>query len=135
MILENIGTIISLGTALVALLGSVFYFRRARKAEVVAKELGVKSQEISTADEMIELVKKAHEEAVLLARDTAENNRKTAEENRAIAEERKTDNEKLRKTISKLERAIRGISVCAYRDQCPVTDRMQSDEGSEQRKP
>lgn len=127
--LENIGVIISNGVALVSLLTSVFYFKRARKAEIAAKELEVKSQEIGTADEMIELVKKANAEALRIAQETAEINRKASEENKSIAEERKKDNEKLRKTISRLTSAVRAIGACTYRDQCPVTERMQGIEG------
>lgn len=99
--------------------------KRAIRAEVGSKE-------IKTADEMIELVKKAHEEAVQLARDAAETNKKAAEEYKVIAEESKKDNERLRKQMSRIEKALKAVGLCDYRHQCPVTDRLQGDESADQ---
>lgn len=104
--IEHIGAIIGYAGTIMGLVTSVFYFKRAKKAEVQSKE-------IATADQMIDLVKKANAEVV-------EINRK--------------ENEKLRKSIGRLEKAVRAISTCPYRNECPVTDRLQGTEESEQQR-
>lgn len=116
--IENIGVIISNGVALAGLIASVFYFKRARKAEITAKELEVKSKEIGTADEMIDLVKKAHAEALQINQDIAETNKK--------------ESEKLRKSIGRLERAVNAVGNCPYRSECPVTDKLRDEKDTAQ---
>lgn len=86
--------------------GTIIGFVRANLYAKRAKMAEVSSQEITTADQMIDLVKKANAEVL-------EINRK--------------ENEKLRKSISKLEKAVRAISNCPHRSDCPVIDRLQGD--------
>lgn len=95
--IDHIATLAGIIGTLTATVTSVVYFRRAKRAEVQSKE-------ITTADQMIELVKKANAEALEL-------NRK--------------ENEKLRRSVSKLEKAIRSINICAHRSDCPVATELQ----------
>lgn len=131
--IENIGDILQLGLTAVALVSSVLFFWRAKKAEIVSKELQVKlteievklketevkSSEISTADEMIELVKKAHAEALALKEEFL---RITKEQ----ADESKKELGKLQRYIGRLEKALKAINTCPYLSECPVPDVMQS---------
>lgn len=96
--MENLGELISYGTALVGLISSGYLLRKNKKLEVHSKE-------IATADQMIDLVKKANAEALTL---------------------NKKENDKLRKSISNLERALRSITTCAHRADCPVTFELQN---------
>lgn len=96
--IDYLGTIVGSVGTMTGVVTSVFYFRRAKKAEVQSKE-------IATADQMIELVKKANAEALEINR---------------------RENEKLRRSIARLERAVRSINNCPYRIECPVTDELQN---------
>jgi hypothetical protein len=87
--------------------GSLLYIRRERKAGVRVKEEEAEKAEISNADAMVDLVKKANE---------------------MVVNTLKEENEKFRKSISKLERAIRNINRCPHRDSCPVLDGMPGNE-------
>ncbi|MCD7963028.1 MAG: hypothetical protein LUF90_05650 [Rikenellaceae bacterium] len=98
--IEITGAVIGWLGAFTGIFTSVFYFRRAKKAEVHSKE-------IATEDQMIELVKKANREAL-------EINRK--------------ENEKLRRSISRLEQAVRAINSCNYRNECPVIHELRRQE-------
>ena len=101
--LEWISTIVN-----VLILGSsLLYIRRERRAGVRVKEEEAEKAEISNADAMVDLVKKANE---------------------MVINTLKQENEKFRKSIAKLERAINNISRCPYRDSCPVLDGMQGHE-------
>ncbi|MEG1937109.1 MAG: hypothetical protein RRZ64_07970 [Rikenellaceae bacterium] len=86
----------ALGT-LVGTVTSVFYFKRAKRAEVV-------SAEINTADQMIDLVKKANAEAFELI---------------------KIENSKLRKSVSRLEKVLDRVSTCKHFAECPVPKELQ----------
>ena len=115
-------------TALTALIGvftSVLYARRAKKAEVKTKEAEARAKEIENqknnignAELMIELVKKANAEA--------------SEVQHNLIETLKKENGKFKKYVERLERAFRSIHRCPHRDNCPVYDELQSEEGSEQ---
>ena len=97
-------TLISAFAILATTITGLLYARRSRRAEARRLEAEAQSREISVADQMIDLVRKASEEAYELNR---------------------RDSEKLRKAIIRLERAIREISTCDHRDSCPVTQRLQ----------
>ena len=112
--------VVQIITALTALLGvvtSVLYARRAKKAEVKTKEAEARAKEIENrkndignAELMIELVKKANAEA--------------SEVWHNLIETLKRENGKFKKSIERLERA--------FRDNCPVYAELQDEEGSEQ---
>ena len=80
--LENIGVYLQYAVTLVGIHTSVFFFKRARKAEIRIKEYEANSKEIGTADEMIELVKKAHGEVVLMKQEISDENKRIADENK-----------------------------------------------------
>lgn len=86
------------------LCSSLIYLRRGRKAEVRVKEEEAEKAEISNADAMVDLVKKANE---------------------MVVNTLKEENEKFRRSIAKLEKAIRNINRCPHRDSCPALDGMQ----------
>ena len=119
--LENIGVYLQYAVTLVGILTSVFFFKRARKAEIRIKEYEANSKEIGTADEMIELVKKAHGEVVLMKQEISD-------ENKRIADENKKENEKLCRYIARLEKALKSINNCPHRAECPIPDVLQSDQ-------
>lgn len=98
-IIEIIGIVLGWVGAIIGFIRANLYAKRAKIAEI-------SSQEITTADQMINLVKKANAEVL-------EINRK--------------ENKKLRKSISKLEKAVRAISNCPHRSKCPVVDQLQGD--------
>jgi len=100
--LDWIATIVNM----LILASSLLYVRRGRKAEVRVKEEEAEKAEISNADAMVDLVKKANE---------------------MVVNALKQENEKFRKSIAKLEKAINNINRCAYRDSCPVLDGMQNE--------
>ncbi len=120
--------VVQIITALTALLGvvtSVLYARRAKKAEVKTKEAEARAKEIENrkndignAELMIELVKKANAEA--------------SEVQHNLIETLKKENGKFKKSVEQLERAFRSIHRCPYRDNCPVYAELQGEEGSEQ---
>lgn len=115
-----------LGTA-AGLFTTLYRFRRRRKAEVG-------SQEVATADQMINLVKKAFEEALTLTRAENKELRSEIEALRVENEETRKENEKLHRAIARLERAIRSIALCAHRDHCPVPVRLSdAEDGDKQR--
>lgn len=98
--MELVMSIIAAISALVAVFTSIttlYMWKRARVAEV-------KSKEITTADDMVELINKVME--------------------RALAQMSK-ENEKLRKIVARFEKAVRLISTCPNRDNCPITDQLQ----------
>jgi len=109
-------SIISAISVLAGLIVSTFYARRAKKAEVYAKEIENAAGYIADADKMIELVKKANAEV--------------AQSNEKLIDTLREENEKTRKSIEKLERAIKRIDLCPHRNQCPVYDELQGPEGS-----
>lgn len=98
-------------TAIVGIVTSAFYARRAKKAEVRAKEIENERDRITNADQMIELVKKANAEALAIVQ--------------SINENLKKENEKFQKIVLRLERAIAAIGRCAYRDTCPAYAELQ----------
>lgn len=120
--------VVQIITALTALLGvvtSVLYARRAKKAEVKTKEAEARAKEIENrkndignAELMIELVKKANAEA--------------SEVQHNLIETLKKENGKFKKSVERLEKAFRSIHRCPYRDNCPVYAELQGEEGSEQ---
>lgn len=103
--------------AAAAIFKGLYRYRRKRKAEVG-------SQEVATADQMIDLVKKAFEEALTLTRNENKELRSEIEALRLENEENRKENEKLRRAVARLERAIRSISLCTYRDHCPIPLRL-----------
>lgn len=94
---EQLTMIVGIIGTLTGTVTSVIYFKRAKRAEVVSKE-------IDTADQMIDLVKKANNE---------------------VFELNKKENEKLRKSMARLEKALRTVGTCKYYDECPVPDELQ----------
>ena len=120
--------VVQIITALTALLGvvtSVLYARRAKKAEVKTKEAEARAKEIENrkndignAELMIELVKKANAEA--------------SEVQHNLIETLKKENGKFKKSVERLERAFRSIHRCPYRDNCPVYDELQGTGENEQ---
>lgn len=111
-------------TTLIGLATSVLYARRAKKAEVKAKEAEARAKEIENrkndignAELMIELVQKANAEV--------------AKVQQRMIETLKNENAKFKKYVEKLERALRSIHRCPYRDNCPVYTELQRDERSE----
>ena len=110
--------VISALTALVSVLASVLYARRAKKAEIRAKEIENRKNDIGNAELMIELVKKANAEA--------------SEVQHNLIETLKKENGKFKKSVERLERAFRSIHRCPYRDNCPVYEELQGEEGNEQ---
>jgi hypothetical protein len=116
----NVAEIVSGIVALTGAALSILYARRAKKAEVRAKEIENDAGYIGNADKMIELVKKATGEA--------------AEIQERLIETLKQENEKFSKTAERLERAIKSISRCPYRADCPVLDELQKQSGADHRK-
>jgi succinate dehydrogenase/fumarate reductase flavoprotein subunit len=116
-LIQNLGQVVASVVALAGLVTSGFYAKKARRAELRAKEIENQEGYINNADLMVELVKKANAEA--------------AEIQTKLIKELKTENEKFKKTASKLEQALKKITVCMYRDQCPVYDELQK-QGSDQ---
>ena len=114
--MELLSAIVTAISILAGVIVSMFYARRAKKAEVYAKELENAAGYISNADKMIDLVKKANAEVVL--------------SNEKLINTLQEENEKTRKSIGKLERAIKQIDRCSYRNQCPVYDELQKLEGN-----
>lgn len=126
----NIGIeqIVLLITTIAGLFTSLFYSRKAKRAEV-------RAQEIDNADKMVELVKKANEEAAAIQKRMivalqAEYERivGVCDEQKKLNKELKHENEKFRKTAEKLERALKSIVRCPYSDKCPVLDELQDRE-------
>ena len=119
---ENIGVIIGIviGAAgsISGIITSVYLFRQLKRAEVRLKEYEVRSKEISTADEMIDLVKKAYAELENIKRDIVESNKK--------------ENEKLRKIVARFERAVKAIGSCPYSDDCPVTAKLRCEKDADE---
>jgi len=109
-------SVVSAISVLAGIIVSTFYARRAKKAEVYAKEIENTSLLIKSADEMVDLVKKANAEVV-------ENQKK-------LINELKDEIEKTRKSVDRLEHAIKRIDLCTYRNQCPVYDELQKSEGN-----
>lgn len=79
------------------ILSSLYLWRRNRRSEV-------RSKEATTADQMVDLVKKSFEQALSL------NQREI---------------EKLNKKITQLYRAVKAISSCPHRANCPVISELQ----------
>lgn len=78
---------------------TLYLWRRSRIAEV-------KSKEVATADDMVNLINKVME--------------------RALAQMSK-ENEKLRKLVTRFERALQKTNLCPHRAICPVAEQLQSD--------
>lgn len=121
----GINEIVLLATTIAGLFTSLFYSRKAKRAEV-------HKQEIENADAMVNLIKKANEEAAALQKKMMGELRAEYEriinvcaEQKNLNKELKHENEKFRKTAEKLERALNGIPRCPYRDNCPVLDELQ----------
>ena len=112
-------SIISALSVLMGVIISTFYARRAKKAEVRAREIENAAGYITNADMMIELVKKANAEV--------------AQTNEKLINTLREENEKTRKSIEKLERAIKRIDLCPHRNLCPVYDELQNPDDSSQR--
>lgn len=108
--------IITALTTLIGLVASVLYARRAKKAEVRAKEIENARDNIGNADLMIELVKKANAEAGKVQQN--------------MIDALKFENEKFKGNVDRLERAFRAINRCPYRDDCPVYAELQNCKGS-----
>lgn len=104
--------ITALGT-LIGIFTSVLFARRAKKAEVRAREIENARGNINNADLMIELVKKANAEAV--------------EIQQHIINELKKENDNIKKIVSRLEKALKSINRCTYRTDCPVYPELQRD--------
>lgn len=90
-----------------------FYARRERKADV-------RSKEISTADQMVDLVKKTYDEVFATYKTEREEDQQQREEERR-------ERDKLRRCISRLERAVKAINSCPHTNECPVTTKLQED--------
>lgn len=106
-LVDNIERIV----AIIGLLGGatgVLYARRARKAEV-------RSREVDTADQMIELMKKTYDDVLNVIRGELESIKAERENDRR-------ENERLRKCVTRLERAIKQIATCDHRDECPIAN-------------
>ena len=88
----------------------IWYGRRERKARVVAEEA-------TTADKMVDLVRKSFELAIENMKADFERRTQTLTDDN---EERKKTNEKICKRLSALEKAIRNINICAHRANCPI---------------
>lgn len=110
--------------AAAAIFKDLYRYRRKRKAEVG-------SQEVATADQMIELVKKSFEHVLELTKAENKNLRDDIAALRAENEESRKENERLRRAVARLEKAIRSISLCAYRDHCPIPVRLSDDESGD----
>lgn len=125
--MESIQIITAL-TSCAGIFTSVLYARRAKKAKVKAGEAEARAKEIentrndiANAELMIELVKKANDEALKIQRN--------------IVETLKQENEKFKKYVvqmekyvGRLEKAFRSIHKCPHRDHCPVYTELQNDE-------
>lgn len=114
----DILTIVTASTTVISTVYAGLYVKRAKRAEVTVKESEVRVKEleslsshITAADQMVELVKKANAEAT---------------------EIRIKDNEKLRKSITRLEKAIRSVSTCVHRSECPVSVQLQDSKDIDQ---
>lgn len=115
-------------TSCVGIFTSVLYARRAKKAKVKADEAEARAKEIentrndiANAELMIELVKKANDEAAKIQQH--------------IVETLKQENEKFKKYVAqmekyvgRLEKAFRSIHKCPHRSNCPVYAELQNDE-------
>lgn len=116
-----------IGTA-VGFFTTLYRFRRKRKAEVG-------SQEVATADQMVDLVKKSFEEVLALTRTENKNLRDDIEALRAENEESRKENEKLRRAVARLERAIRSVALCSHRDYCPIPARLSDAADNDRQRP
>ena len=121
----GIEQIVLLVTTVAGLFTTLFYSKKAKRAEV-------RKQEIENDNSIVELMKKASVEITELQRRTIEELRAEYEriisvcaEQKKLNKELKHENEKFRKTADKLERALAGIPRCPYRDNCPVLDELQ----------
>ncbi len=104
----------SLGTAS-GWLPAIYLFRRQKKAQVV-------STEATTADQMVDLVKKSFELSFEnLKRDFAAREKMIIDSNESL----KRSNDKLCRRISSLEKAIKSIETCPYSCDCPVIKQLQ----------
>lgn len=108
----SVNEIVSAISILSGVAVSMLYARKAKKAEVRAREIENASGYIENADKMIKLVMEA--------------NNKAAEVQDKLLNELKKENEKFKNTTEVLQRAIKSITLCLYRDQCPVYDELQN---------
>lgn len=115
--IETVTLIVGIASSVVALVSSVFYFRRARAAEIKGAELEVKGKEIGTASEMIDLVVKANQNVLQLKE-------RDNELKDSIIESCEKENGETRTLIGELfkqiEKAIEAISRCPYNVDCPA---------------
>lgn len=100
----------ALGT-LVGIFTTALFARRAKRAEVKAKELANARDNIGNAELMIDLVKKANAEAATIHQN--------------IIKELKRENEKFKKTVNRLEKALQVVNRCPYSADCPVIVELQ----------
>lgn len=112
----DIVQVITALTTLISISLSVLYAKKAKRAEVRAKEIENERSSIGNADQMIELVKKANAEA--------------AKVQQGIIEQLKTENAKFKENVERFEKALLSISRCPYRDSCPVYAELQKPRAS-----
>lgn len=110
--MEHIATIIGVLGGSAGAIG-LFYARRERNADV-------KSKEIATADQMVDLVKKTYDEVF-------ETYKAERVEDQQQREEERRERDKLRRCISRLERAVKAIGTCPHTNDCPVTAKLHED--------
>jgi superfamily II DNA helicase RecQ len=85
---------------------------KAKEAEIQAKEFDNMKQYIENSNAMVELVMTANE--------------KRDEVQTKLINDLKTENEKFKDTTELLQRAIKSISLCPYRGECPVYGELQN---------
>lgn len=106
--------ITSLGTAS-GWLPAIYLFRRQKRAQVAADEA-------TTADKMVDLVKKSFELSFEnLKADFKAREKLILDSNESL----KRSNDKLCRRISALEKAIKSIETCPYSGDCPVIHQLQ----------
>lgn len=125
LFMEHLLTIVTSVTTLAGLITANLYIRKARRAEVRAKEaenkaldLQNESRQILNAEQMIELVKKANQEALDSQREIF---RQKQEHDHTIQQTYITENRELKRIVKRLERAIKSVKSCDYASKCPVT--------------
>lgn len=84
---------------------------RAKEAEIQAREFENMKQYIENANAMVELVMTANE--------------KRDELQKKLIDDLNVENEKFKETTELLQRAIKSITLCPYRDECPVYGELQ----------
>lgn len=122
----SVDQIILIATTIGGFITTCLQSRKARKAEERAQQAEIKAKEAEIQAKEFDNMKQYIENSNAMVTLVMTANEKRDEVQAKLINDLKTENEKFKDTTELLQSAIRSISLCPYRGQCPVYGELQN---------